>query len=192
MFKIHTKEPSPDYEVIEKRFGISVPLKLQQLLNEFGYGYSERQELLVFGGKSSSRSLIDWNEEIIKMSLYPQPIDGGPIFLAENCIGIQFGFRIENEQIIYILFDPNSFESYVIGHTEEEFFNEITAEDTVTLGGEIYQILEAKGPLKPGYHLAPLVSPMLGGSLDPNNWDLLPAELHLKTLLAEYRATHNA
>lgn len=193
MFKINLSETGPNYDELEKHFGISVPLKLQELLNKFGYGYSEKQELLVFGGKSASRPLIEWNEEIIETGIYPPPIEGGPIFLAENCIGIQYGFRIENKQIIYILFDPNSFESYVIGHTEEEFFNEIIVEeDTVTLDGEIYPLLEAKEALKPGFHLAPFISPMLGGSLEPDNWGLFPAKLHLKTSIAEYRATQNA
>lgn len=190
MYKPYVKEQEVDFAKAEIEFDILLPAELKNLLSELGAGYSKNQELLIFGGQDSSRPLIEWNREIIKIGIFPPPIEGGPVFIAENCIGVQYGFRIENSGMIFIMFDPNAFESYVIANTSNEFINEIISDDElVTLNHGIYSILKEKGPLKAGYHLAPFISPMLGGSLDPNNWSIAPARAHIFTSFEEYKAT---
>jgi hypothetical protein len=193
MFKPITREQEPDFSEIDSLLDIAVPSDLQKLLNELGYGYSQRQELLIFGDESSSRPLIEWNRELIQLGIFPPPSDGGPLFLAENCIGAQYGIRRENNKVIYLMFDPNTFESFVIANNEREFLSEISMDKVlITLNGSVYPILDAKGPLKAGYHLAPVVSPMHGGSLNPDNWGLASAKAHMATSFAEFKAINGA
>lgn len=193
MYRPINRESEPDYGEVERLFSLAVPSELQKALNVLGYGYSKKQELLIFGGENSSRSLVEWNKELFQLGIFPPPSEGGPLFLAENCIGAQYGFRKENGKVIYLMFDPNTFESFVIANSDNEFITEISSdEDLVTLNGSVYPILESKGPLKAGYHLAPFVSPMHGGSLNPDNWTLAPAKAHIATSLAEFRAANGA
>jgi hypothetical protein len=193
MFKPITREQEPDFSEIDSLLDIAVPSDLQKLLNELGYGYSQRQELLIFGDESSSRPLIEWNRELIQLGIFPPPSDGGPLFLAENCIRAQSGIRRENNKVIYLMFDPNTFESFVIANNEREFLSEISMDKVlITLNGSVYPILDAKGPLKAGYHLAPFVSPMHGGSLNPDNWGLASAKAHMATSFAEFKAINGA
>jgi hypothetical protein len=188
MLEIKFVEEGARYSEICDIFEVQIQEDIISGLSKLEAGYSGGHELLVFGGEESSRPLIDWNQRILGLGIYPLPKDGGPVFLAESAIGIQFGFRIEKGAVVFLMFDPNTFESYVIAESVEEFIYQIHEESFVTMDGALTALLKENGPLKMGYHLAPFVSPLIGGSLDISNWGLAPAFAHIESSHAEFKS----
>jgi hypothetical protein len=86
-------------------------------------------------------------------------------------------------------FDPNSFDSFRLASSAGEFINIIMSDaELVTLCGTVYPLIDALGEVRPGYHYAPFVSPMFGGSMSPDNWSVAPVRAHLATCVAEFDA----
>jgi hypothetical protein len=62
MFSPRLKESIADFESIYRTLSFVIPADLQAAMRELGAGYSKRKELLFFGNKNSSRSLLEWNQ----------------------------------------------------------------------------------------------------------------------------------
>lgn len=189
MFQPASPAPWSSSEEVLRHFHITLPDDLCGLLKRVGAGYSTQQELLVFGSERSPRSLVEWNHAISHLGIYPKPQNGGPLWLAENCIGMQYGVRKEGDQWIYIAFDPHTFETYKLANDAATFMVILFSDsELVALAGEIYPIREALGALHSTQHYAPYVSPLLGGSMNPSNWSIAPARVHLVLCYEEFKA----
>ncbi|UUZ53341.1 SMI1/KNR4 family protein [Massilia sp. H-1] len=186
------KELIADFVAVQATFGIGLPSELCERLKALGSGYSARKELLFFGNESSSRDLIEWNNFIVECGIYP-PSQGGPLFIVENCVGVQFGVRRAGNTHVYLAFDPNTFKALVIAETADDFINALTNDmESVSLGIDIAQMIDSLGEVKPGYNFAPYVSPLLGGSADPTNWSLAPVKARMTIAVKEFYAIRNS
>ncbi len=170
-------------------FGVPVPQALTAFWAHFGAGYFGAQELYFFGVGDSDDALIPWNRAPFWPSVYPAPHEGGPLFFAETCFGAQLGFRYEREFCFIVLFVPDTFEAFRVAHSPEELFQSVLLDPGALEDPNHLRSVRARHGLLPrGFHYAPVVSPLVGGSDAPDNFMPLPRRVHLVTAIAEHEA----
>lgn len=176
---------------IHQEFGIDIPNGLHHFWDAVGGGYFGNREFFVFSESqiSSRDSAISWNKKDFWRRVFPAAKDGGPFFFAENSFGEQLGFRWETGRERIILFVVDTFESFVVAESFSELFeNVLVSRDAITDTERLDAVRERLGRLPEGMHYAPIVSPMVGGSGDPSNFDNVTPNVHFRTAIATYEA----
>ena len=177
---------------ISAAFEVEVPSILAEWWNEVGSGYFADREFFVFPDRTAGvgRSIVDWNSASCWRKILPAPKEGGPIFFAENCFGNQLGFRWHDGRAIGYLLDVDTFEAFTAAETLAHLFDDVLINryaltDPRLLAG----VRDLLGTVPDDTHYAPLVSPLVGGRLVPQNYQLETANVHLRTSIATWEAT---
>jgi hypothetical protein len=114
---------------IESAFEVEAPAELVRWWEEVGSGYFANRELYIFSEEKNGRdSLVEWNSNDFWRVLFPPPVDGGPIFFAENCFGNQLGFRYDGGRAIGYLLDADTFEAYRVSEDLHDLFTQVLTE----------------------------------------------------------------
>ena len=177
---------------IQGRFETAVPAIVTSLWAQVGCGYFANGELYVFGDESASSkrdSLVDWNSMDYWAKIFPLPKEGGPLFFAETCFGMQIGFRWEQGVPIGYLLDVDTMEAFRVATDCEELFGEVLGERYAFTDPKLLEGVRQKiGDLPVGMHYAPIVSPLAGGPLTPDNYHLETPNVHIRTSIATWEA----
>lgn len=175
-----------------QEFNVEFPADLAEALKHVGAGYFGKRDIYIFyedGNPMPRDSFVEWNLKDFWRSIFPLPSDGGPIFFAETCFGDQLGFRMEKGQILYVLFLVDTFEMLVIAKSADEFFGNLMTERYALVDRDRLIAVEKKlGELKTGMHFAPIVSPLLGGKGNVENFCMETPNVHLRTACATFLA----
>jgi hypothetical protein len=176
---------------ISSEFQISLPPELAEFYRHNGAGYFGRNEICLFGLEPLSGGrddLMSWNKNAFWADIFPEPVDGGPFFFAETCFGDQIGFRWEEGQAVPLIFAVDTFESFVIGDTLKDALETTLADQDFVDQARLAGISKRLGLLPFGQHFAPIVSPLAGGSDEPDNFDIVSPRIHLHTALAIFKS----
>ena len=174
-----------------EQFGVHVPEAVIQFWRVVAAGYFGGRRLFFFGDTSTPRDLLTtWNARGFWRDIFPEPGAGGPFFFAETCFGDQIGFRWEAGRCKMILFVIDTYESFVLAEDDWVFFERVLRDsDALVDPGRLSAVRNHLGELPPGMHYAPIVSPMVGGSSDAENFNLETPLAHFVTAVATYKAT---
>ena len=176
-------EGAPLARQVHDAFGIAVPELLVDFWSQIGGGYFADRELYVFTDADDGprHSLVAWNSLDVFRSMFPRRPEGPPVFFAETCCGMQLGFHWEDGNAVACLLDIESFEMFRAAETMHELFASILCDRYALVDPELLpQLKERLGLLPDGMHYAPIVSPLLGGSMRVENHDFEPARVHLE------------
>jgi hypothetical protein len=157
-----------------------------------GSGYFAERELFIFGDESLAGrdSLLEWNSKNYWRKILPSPIDGGPVFFAENCFGSQLGFRWQEGCATGYFLDVDTCEAFKVSDSLDELFGSVLTDRYALTNPELLVGVRAVvGGLADGMHYAPIVSPLVGGRSIPGNYHLETANVHLRTSIATWEAT---
>jgi len=179
---------------INDTFEVDVPPVVLEWLSEVGSGYFANREFFVFPDSTAStgRTLIQWNSADFWRRILPPPKDGGPIVFAENCFGNQLGFRWDQGRAIGYLLDVDTFEAFTVAETLTELFGNVLTDRYAFTNAELLTVVRATlGKLPDDMHYAPLISPLVGGRMKPQNYHLETANVHLRTSIATWEATRH-
>lgn len=178
---------------VASELGVSIPPILEAFWREVGCGYFGRNSILFFGSRShGTRSLVAWNLETFWRRVFPSARLGGPVFFGETAFGEQLGFRWEGPRAVPILFLVDTFESFVLAADVEALFVDVLTEPGALFDVDLLTTVEARlGPLPPGFHYAPVVSPLVGGSASPTNFLIDDPVVHFETAIATAEAIHS-
>lgn len=175
---------------IAEELSVPIPQVLSMFWREFGAGYYGDRALYFFGSGTKEEprdSLKEWNGKDFWRTIYPSPIEGGPVFFAETGFGDQLGFRWEAGKCIYILFLVDTFESFVIAGDDAQLFRETLSDRYALVDRGRYESVRARlGPLQTGMHYAPILSPLLGGGGEPENFAFETPKVHFATAVYAY------
>lgn len=180
---------------IERLFGMRVPKILADFWDEVGTGYFADRELYLFGqGHFLGREgLVEWNSKEIWRTVYAPPSQGGPLFFAETCFGMQLGLLWEADEVTGYLLDLDTLAAYRVAKSCEELLQNVLSERFVFSDPELLAVMRTHLGLQPnGMHYAPIVSPLFGGTLSPENHHLEPANVHLQTSIASWQVIQQA
>jgi len=181
---------------VETELGVSVPREVIAFWEDIGAGYFGDKVLYVFGDESVKQprdSFKDWNKKDFWQLVYPSPKDGGPVFFAETCFGDQLGFRWDGDQLIYILFCVDTFEAFAVAENGTELFEYLLSDRHALLDKQRFiAVHERLGPLQNGMHYAPIVSPMLGGQGDVENFCFETPNVHFRTAISNFVSIQQA
>jgi len=173
-------------------FGVRVPEELDEFWRVQGVGYFGRRELYFFKPVQTPRAdLITWNREDFWASMMPSPREGGPVFFAENPFGEQLGFRWRGRKCEVILFIVDTMETFIVSEISELFAHVLTSRDAITDVERLDKVRETLGVQPPGSHYSPIVSPMIGGSGSPANFQVETPNVHFRTALATWVAVRD-
>lgn len=175
---------------VERKLGVGVPGTLKKFFGTLGSGYFGRRELLFFGESSAPlTSLVDWNLKDFWKEINPPPAKGGAVFFAETCFGEQIGFRWSNGRCQVVLFIIDTFETFLLAEKIEVLFSDVLTEPGVIDDPMLTEaLIERLGMVEPDMHYAPIVSPLLGGSANPDNFHLETSNVHFRTAIATRKA----
>ncbi len=175
---------------------VNVPQELVEFWEIQGSGYFGARDLYFFGDGRESQprdSFQVWNAKDFWVDVYPRPADGGPVFFAETCFGDQLGFRWEKGACIYTLFSVDTFDAFVVAASGRELFEQVLVDRSALVDPDRLKAVERSlGPLTPGMHYAPLVSPMLGGDGSADNFAFETPNVHFRTAIETYKAIQRA
>jgi hypothetical protein len=179
-------------EAVHKTLGVAVPKPLVTFWREVGGGFFGDRELYFFPAKADSghRAIIDWNLKPYWEAFIPQFRPGHLVFFAETCFGKQLGFCTHDDgQQSIMLLDLDHGEMYLIADDMDALFSTILTESDVLTDQEPRpQLRKLLGRLPIGFHYAPLVSPLLGGSPSSSNYRIELADTHLLTAMALHQS----
>ena len=177
---------------MHRDLGVCLPKEIEMFWEAFGFGYFGHRMLYFYGDGSESQardSFQNWNTKDFWQSIYPSPRDGGPVFFAETCFGDQIGFRWDGSECVYVLFCIDSFEAFNIAKDGVDLFNNILINRFTLVDEERFNSVSARlGPLRTGMHYAPLVSPLIGGSGNSDNFCFETPNVHFRTAIATFQA----
>lgn len=180
--------------IAESDLGVSIPNELKEFWSQVGSGYFGDKILYFFGDGMSQQprdSFIDWNKRDFWQGVYPPAKDGGPIFFAETCFGDQVGFRFEGGRHIYIMFCVDTFDAFVVANSAIELFESVLAGKYALFDEVRFEAVYNKlGGLQSGMHYAPIVSPLLGGGGEADNFCFETPSVHFRTAIASFRAVN--
>ncbi|WP_215406156.1 SMI1/KNR4 family protein [Janthinobacterium sp. JC611] len=172
--------------------GVDFPADLVSFFDEMGGGYFGENDLYFFcdGKEKMPRdSFQEWNEKDFWRDIFPSAADGGPVFFAETSFGDQIGYRMVDGDCIYILFLIDTFESFVIAENGSELFERVLTERFALVDERrLIGVEKNYGRLKEGMHFAPIVSPMLGGKGNVENFCLETPNVHFRTAIATFKS----
>jgi len=176
---------------IQEQFDVATPIELLSFWQEVGAGYFADRELFVFPDIPGPPrgSFLEWNSIDCWQLLFPSPADGGPIFFAETCFGVQVGFRwVDGEPTGYLL-DIDSWEAFRLGDRFKDVFEDVLTDRYALTDRDLLRgVRETLPQLASGMHYAPFVSPLVGGRRAPDNYHLETANVHLRTSIATWEA----
>lgn len=179
-------------ERIQDEFLVRVPGELVNFWNEIGGGYFADREIYVFGDGSTAaprNDLISWNK-LDLFRILPRPKDGGPLFFAETCFGMQYGYRWESGEPTGVFLIVDTLEAHRVADEFEHMFTRVLSERfSLTNARLLSGVRDKLGDLPPGKHYAPKRSPLNGGSWHPDNFKLETPIVHLSTTVAEWEAS---
>ncbi len=100
------------------------------------------------------------------------------------------GFRSDQGLALPVMFVPDTFEAFLLASNIEELISTVLS-DPFSLVEEPrwFNVQRRLGQIEAHEHFAPIVSPLVGGSGDAENFMRLDALAHLRTAIAEYKAT---
>lgn len=178
---------------VEDCFHVAPPPELLSFWREVGAGYFGDRELFFLGDSSSSsqdRDVIGWNQASFWSDLFTiSPKQGRPIFFAETCFGDQIGFRYRDGECSAILLEPDTLQQYLLSRSFSSLFSEVLIEPfALTERERLEELRQRLGRVPDGWHYAPIISPLVGGTDDIENIHLESALVHLVTAIATYRS----
>lgn len=178
---------------ITEAFGVEVPRSLTSFWNRAGTGYYSGRELYFFnpdGQVDSQRTLLGWNHLACWRDVLVPPSEGGPVFVAETCVGDQIGFRYASDgECKAVLFAIDTCELFVMTPNFDELIPHLLAEPHTIVDPDLLSALrQTLGPLPGDSHYAPIVPPLAGGSFDPRNYHIETATVHVKTAIATWKS----
>lgn len=158
--------------------GIETPSPLVDFWREIGGGYFGNRRLHVFGD-----AVLEWNTLPYWRRIFPPAKTGGPVFFAETCFGLQIGFRWKGDAAVGCLFDIDTMTPYPVDGDLEQILEREFCDP------ELLESVSARlGPLPKGMHYAPIVTPLVGGRLDADNYKLETPGVHLRTTFATWES----
>jgi len=178
---------------IQERFRVTPPPELVSFWREVGSGYFGNRELLFLGDAPTpgqERDVVGWNELPFWNDLFAvSPEQGRPLFFAETCFGDQLGFRHRDGECSAILLEPDTLQKFVVAEAFSALFSEVLTERFALTDRERLEELQQRlGRIPDGWHYAPIVSPLVGGSDDFDNFHVESAQVHLTTAIATFRS----
>jgi hypothetical protein len=174
---------------ISKEFGCAAPEVLVEFWATIGAGYfGKNRDLYFFGDENVSlprEGLLTWNKRPFFNEIGPPPSRGGPLFFAETCFGVQIGIQRIEGQLAVMFFDVDCYESYILAPDMDSLFSEALADPTaITDPARLQGVTAHLGKLPNGKHYAPIISPLVGGSDDPQNFSVQDPVVHFTTAIA--------
>ncbi|MGD0018655.1 MAG: SMI1/KNR4 family protein [Candidatus Limnocylindrales bacterium] len=177
-------------EAIEERFGISVPAALQLFWLRVGAGSFGGGEIYIFGDAGSGLpgpEVLEWNAAPWWRSVYSPPKQGGPFFFGQTPFGDQLGFRWQGTVALPELFMPDTMEVFLLGRDLDELLGELLVAPGALCDSErLARAAKQCGPIPPGQHYAPDVSPLRGGT--DESFHVATAEAHMTTAISGWEA----
>jgi hypothetical protein len=177
-------------ESIEERFGVAVPGALQLFWLRVGAGVFGGGEIYIFGDAAcglAGPEVLEWNSAQWWRSVYSAPKEGGPFFFGQTPFGDQLGFRWQGSVALPELFMPDTMEVFLLGRDLDELLGELLVAPGALCDSErLARAAKQCGPLPPGQHYAPDVSPLRGGT--DESFHVTPADVHLKTAISGWEA----
>jgi len=156
-----------------------------------GSGYLAERELYIFSDREllGRDSLIGWNSLDFWPKIFPPTKEGGPLFFAETCFGMQLGFKWDNGVPIGYLLDVDTLEAFRVADSLGELFSHVLTDRYAFTDPTLLKAVREKlGVLPEGMHYAPIVSPLGGGRLAVENYHLETPNVHLRTSIATWEA----
>jgi hypothetical protein len=174
----------------QDEFRVSIPHELVAFWSAVGAGVFGNGELYVFGDAQSGLpgpELLEWNGCVEWRRAFPAPVFGGPIFFAQTAFGNQLGFRWEGGAAIPVLFVLDTAEMFRVATDLNEMFAELLSSSELEDPEKSARARAQLGPLPPGEHYAPDLSPLLGGSGE--SFHVESAVIHLVSAVAQLDAS---
>ena len=175
-------------EAIEERFGVAVPAALQLFWLRVGAGVFGEGEIYIFGDAECGLpgpEVIAWNAAPHWKSVYATPKNGGPFFFGQTAFGDQLGFRWHGKVALPELFMPDTMEVFLLGSDVDELLGELlVARGALCDAERLARATQQCGPIPPGHHFVPEVSPLRGGADDV--FRVVAAEAHVKKAISEW------
>jgi len=180
---------------VRRQFGMAVPKALTEFWSSVGSGYFGDRELYFFGDGAAAGPrdpLIAWNRMDVWDDIFPDKAER-PLLFAETFCGDQLGFRHVGRQCWVELLAIDTFQIFIITEDFDELFTAILIERSALAEEEAYKNMRRHlGPLPDGVHYAPILSPLAGGTTDPDNHHFETPNVHVRTSLATYQALARA
>jgi hypothetical protein len=177
-------------EAVEERLGISVPGALQLFWLRVGAGAFGGGEIYIFGDAGSGLpgpEVLEWNAAPWWRSVYPAPKESGPFFFGQTPFGDQLGFRWQGSVALPELFMPDTMEVFLLGRDIDELLGELLVAPGALCDSERFgRAAKQCGPLPPGQHYAPDISPLRGGT--DESFHISTPEAHLTTAISGWEA----
>lgn len=177
-------------EAIEEQFGVAVPGALQLFWLRVGAGAFGGGEIYIFGDAGSSLpgpEILEWNSALWWRSVYSTPKDGGPFFFGQTPFGDQLGFRWHGKVALPELFMPDTMEVFLLGKDLDELLGELLVAPGALCDSErLARAAKQCGPLPPGQHYTPDVSPLRGGT--DESFHITTAVDHVTTAISGWEA----
>jgi hypothetical protein len=178
---------------VQQEFRIVIPEVLVAFWSQVGAGYFADGEIYFFGdaSKDGRDCLITWNKMDFWSTIFPPPREGGPFFFAETCFGAQLGFRSDCGKAVGCLFEVDMLETLRVSDDLESMFKTTLADRHVFCdSGLLNSVKKLLGSSRGGMHYAPIMSPQVGGRPVPENYHFETPNVHLRTSIATWKATH--
>jgi hypothetical protein len=176
-------------EAIEEKFGVAVPEALQLFWLRVGAGVFGDGELYIFGDTACGLpgpEVLAWNAAEWWRSVYAAPNNGGPFFFGQTAFGDQLGFRWHGKVALPELFIPDTMEVFLLGRDIDELLGELLVARGALCDAERLARASAQcGPIPPGHHYVPDVSPLRGGGDD--SFHVVTAEGHVQKAIADWQ-----
>lgn len=180
---------------VQHAFGLAVPKRLVDFWNEVGQGYFGNRELYLFGKGSNNSprdSLVEWNSKDFWSDFFTGE-KVKPLFFAETCYGYQLGFQELDGAHAAVLFAIDTFKVYAVAEPFDLVFTDVlgTKHSLIESDEQFEDLATSLGPLPDGMHYAPILSPLVGGTLALENFHLETPNVHFRTAMATYQALHS-
>lgn len=174
-------------------FGVEPPVSLVEFWSNVGGGYFSERELLFFGREPShttQRTVVGWNSLSCWRDVLIRPAEGGPVFIAETCLGDQIGFRYGSDRSCKaVLFAVDTCELFVMVPNFDDIFQHLLDDPHNASDPNLLTELRVRlGPLPDDKHYAPIVPTLAGGSTEPHNFHIESATVHVKTAVATWQS----
>jgi hypothetical protein len=171
-----------------------VPAALQLFWLRVGAGVFGGGEIYIFGDAACGLpgpEVISWNSAPWWRSVYSTPKDGGPFFFGQTAFGDQLGFRWQGTIALPELFMVDTMEVFLLGRDVDELLGELLVAPGVLCDSErLARLSRQCGPLPPGQHYVPDISPLRGGADD--SFHITSAEAHVKKAITEWEVVQAA
>ena len=181
-------------EAVENEFHIAVPDAVQMFWLQVGAGSFGEGELFFFGDSSAqlpAPEIISWNSASWWRRVYPPPDNGGPFFIGQTPFGAQLGFRWQSKVAVPELFVPDTMEIFKLADDVDQLLSELlVARGALCDAERLARAFQHCGPLPPGHHYAPEISPLRGGKDDA--FKVMDAAGHVQAAIVDWELVRAA